>query len=122
MNSRAKGKRGELEARDACRKWWYSSKCIRAAQSCGKYGADLLDALKWVHVEVKLYKRISALDFLKQAESDKKSDEIPIVLMRENDRASWTVMFRIEDTERFVQAYLANQRKAHEDSLSSDPT
>ena len=58
VNSRQKGKRGELEARDAVREHWSSPQCIRAAQANGAFSADLLHALPDTHVEVKRRKRI----------------------------------------------------------------
>lgn len=109
VNSRAKGVRGELEARDAARRWWFARNCIRAGQACGKFSADLLAALPGAHLEVKLYAKVAALDFLRQAERDMRAGEFPVVLMRDNGRTSWTVCIRIEDTERFVQAYLKNK-------------
>ena len=44
INSRAKGKRGELQARDAVREHWAAPGCIRAAQGAGAFAADLLHA------------------------------------------------------------------------------
>jgi len=110
--SRDKGKRAELQARDAVRKHWHCSDCVRAAQRAGAHQADLLDALPGVHVEVKHYARIGALRFLEQAERDRKKEEIPIVLMRQNGDPRWVVLFRIEDTGRFVRAFEEAQDRA----------
>lgn len=109
-NSRQKGKRGELDARDAVREHWLAPHCIRSAQANGKYGADLLNALPGGHVEVKRYAKIGALRFLDQARRDAKG-EFPVVLMREDGATSWAVVFPIEMTERFVQAYLNNKQR-----------
>jgi hypothetical protein len=62
-------------------------------------------------LEVKLLAKIGAFNFLRQAARDKKPAEFPVVLMRENSAPSWAVMFAIEDTERFVQAYLKNKER-----------
>jgi len=107
-NSRQKGKRGELEARDAVRQHWAAPDCIRAAQVCGKFGADLLYALPSGHVEVKRYKSIKAFDFYEQAQRDAKSGEIPVVVMREDGACHWLVMFSIEDSLKFALAVLEN--------------
>lgn len=118
MSSRAKGKRGELEARDQVRVHWHCPQCTRAAQVSGKFSADLLGGPPGLHLEVKRHKRIAALGFMEQAERDAGKDECPVVLMREDHRAEWFVLFCIEDTERFVAAYLAARGRKH-DSVGS---
>jgi hypothetical protein len=124
MNSRDKGKRGEREARDYVRKHWHAVNCIRAAQSNGKHSADLLDAGASLHVEVKRYARVAAMEFIQQAERDRKEGEIPVVLMRQNGSMrgqgrslTWMVMFPIEDTEQFVQNYLDNKRMKEDEGF-----
>ena len=102
MNSRAKGKRGELEARNAVREHWFASGCIRSAQAGGAYAADLLNAGDGLHVEVKRRQKIAATHFMKQAERDCGVDEVPVVVMREDGYPSWLVVVRIEDTEKFL--------------------
>ena len=103
--SRDKGKRGEREARDACKEHWGAQDCRRAQQYCGADStADLLNALPECHVEVKRYKRIVASDFMKQAVEDS-DNQLPIVLMRE-DGDVWLVVLRIEDSPEFAQRLL----------------
>ena len=109
-NSRQKGKRGELDARDAVREHWFAPDCIRSAQANGKYGADLLNALPGGHVEVKRYAKIGALRFLDQARKDSR-EAFPVVLMREDGTTAWAVLFPIDMTDRFVQAYLLNKQR-----------
>lgn len=104
--SRDKGKRGEREARDACREYWGAAKCRRAQQYCGADStADLLNALPECHVEVKRYKRITATDFMDQAVTDSSENEVPVVLMRE-DKGTWLVVLRIEDSKEFATRLL----------------
>ena len=107
VNSRQKGARGEREARDAVREHWHSPECIRAAQSCGAWAADLLEALPGFHVEVKRYKRIAAMNFYRQAVRDAKG-LMPVVLMREDGDTNWYVMFDIKHTGDFVDAFIQN--------------
>ncbi len=124
-NSRQKGKRGEREARDMVRRYWHAINCIRSAQSHGKHAADLLDAGDTLHVEVKRVARIGAMMFMAQAERDRKKDEIPVVVMRQNgavrgqdrDMTGWVVMFPIEDTETFVKNYLKNKERSSEEDF-----
>lgn len=110
VNSRAKGARGEREARDAVRKHWKSPSCERSAQRCGKETADLFGALPHCHLEVKRHRKIGALRFLDQADRDRRSSDIPIVLMRE-DQGEWVIMLRLEDSLKFAQA-LVTQHEA----------
>lgn len=125
MNSRDKGKRGEREARDHVRQYWHAADCIRAAQSNGKHSADLLDAGPTLHVEVKRIASIASLKYFAQAERDRKKGEMPVVLMRQNGPlygqerplTGWVVMFAIEDTEQFVQNYLANKNKTADEGF-----
>jgi hypothetical protein len=112
VNSRSKGKRGELEARDQVRKHWLAESCIRAGQACGKFASDLLGALPGAHVEVKRYRRIGAFDFYRQAKKDAGAD-LPVVLMREDGEQTWLVMFAIEDTERLVAALSEQLQRGH---------
>lgn len=113
--SRDKGKRGEREARDQCKKYWGATDCIRAGQACGAYAADLLNALPGAHLEVKRIKGIAAMNYLLQADDDRQPDEFPVVLMRPDGVPTWAVMFKIEDTAKFVEAYLAQQYGTEED-------
>lgn len=121
VNSRQKGARGERDARDAVREHWNSPKCIRAAQANGAFSADLLHALPNAHVEVKRYKRIAALKFYRQAQRDCGS-ELPIVLMREDGDTNWFVLFKIQDTGDFVDAFITNatQSGAEDSGLPTD--
>lgn len=108
--SRRKGKRGELEARNAVRQHWYSPQCERASQVSGKFSADLIHGPPGLHIEVKYHQRISALKFLKQATRDARDGDVPVVLMRENNHPGWVVMFKIRDTDKFCVA-LANMAR-----------
>ena len=81
VNSRQKGKRGELEAARALRAM-LGVPVTRAAQHSGKEQADLRGT-PGVHWEVKLYAKIGACRFMDQAEAESGGD-VPVVLMREN--------------------------------------
>lgn len=109
MNSKAKGKRGELEARDFVRQHWFAPQCIRSAQAGGAFTADLLHAGENLHVEVKRRQRIAATHFMRQAEGDCGDMDVPVVLMREDNYPSWLVVLRIEDTEKFLNIIANNK-------------
>ena len=114
MNSRAKGKRGELEARNVVREHWYAPGCIRSAQAGGAYAADLLNAGDGLHVEVKRRQKIAATHYMKQAESDCREGEVPVVVMREDGYPTWLVVVRIEDTEKFLKI-IGQNKETHDD-------
>lgn len=104
MNNRARGARGEREARDAMNQHFgFDSK--RAAQANGSLSADLIGTGN-LSVEVKKRKALSVQKFIDQAVKDAPPDKTPIVLMRE-DRGEWLVMVRIEDARAFAREILA---------------
>lgn len=97
-NSRAKGARGEREARDAVN--MHLGMCsIRSAQAGGKFSADLLHTGN-LHCECKKRRTIAAARFMDQAVADC-GTRIPVVVMRE-DRGGWLLVVRIEDARRFA--------------------
>lgn len=107
---REKGKRTERAAVKQVRKSWRTPECIRSAQAGGAFAADLLKALPCSHVEVKGRKKIAALRFMEQALKDRspKGPELPLVLMREDHRPGFVVMFGVEDSFGFAARLLAN--------------
>ena len=95
MNSRAKGKRGELEA--ALVLTQIGLKARRSAQYCGANGdADLkLDCN--LHVEVKLQEQMHPYKWMQQAiEDSHASERLPLVLCRRT-RSPWLVIMRASD-------------------------
>ena len=111
--SRDKGKRGEREARDMVRDHWDSPKCIRSIQVSGTYAADLLYGPPGLHLEVKRYAKIGAVRFMEQAERDAREDDIPLVLLRE-DQGRWYVMVPLSqsvDFARRIQEHMADRSR-----------
>lgn len=101
--SRDKGKRGEREAAAQIAHHWGATGARRSVQFCGGAGdADLIGA-PGLHLEVKRYARIAALDFLEQAEMDAKPGTVPIVLMREDASTEWVCMLRVHDAPEFAR-------------------
>ena len=98
-NSRQKGKRGELEAAKA----WEKATGLavkRTAQVNGKLSADLT-GVEGIHFEVKRRHRISALDFLLQAETDCAEEEqanrgVPLVIMRQDNDTRWAALLPLD--------------------------
>ena len=95
MNSREKGKRGELEWARVCRDHGYD--CRRTAQYCGKNGdASDVVGLPGIHQEVKRVERLDLECAMAQAVRDHKDGLIPIVAHRKNN-CGWLVTMRAED-------------------------
>ena len=108
-NSRAKGKRGELEARNQVRQHWNAPECIRSAQGAGAFAPDLLYAGE-VHCEVKNVARLGCEKYMLQAERDAEEDVLPVVLMKQT-RGEWCVMFRLKDSVKFANMIKKNEQK-----------
>jgi len=101
MNSKNKGKNGELEFSRLCRSEGYDTR--RTAQYCGNTGeaADII-GLPHIHVEVKRVERLNINEAMRQSihdanlnvvEGDK---SIPIVAHRRN-HDDWYITMRAAD-------------------------
>jgi hypothetical protein len=103
VNSRSKGVRGELEARDFLREQGYEAE--RGQQHAG--GADSQDVkhnVFGVHIEVKRVETRAEgtiYDWLEQAQRDAAEGAMPIVLHRRNGRPhhprDWVVIIKATD-------------------------
>ena len=96
MNSKQKGKRGELEAAELLRSMGFTVR--RTAQYCGNTGeADDLTGVEGLHIEVKRCEQVRIMDWVKQAERDVVgSKNIPVVIFRRS-REPWYVCLPAED-------------------------
>ncbi len=94
MNSRQKGKRGELELAKILKNYGYEAR--RGQQYCGANGDADVVGLPGVHIEVKRTERFKLYDAMEQAERDAREDEIPAVFTRKNNK-NWLVCMRLED-------------------------
>lgn len=96
INSKQKGKRGELEFCRLCREQGYEVR--RTAQYCGNTG-DAADCvgLPGIHVEVKRVENLNYYSAMSQAVHDsEKSGKIPIVAHRKNDHP-WLIVMQSDD-------------------------
>lgn len=95
INSRSKGKRIELEARNALNER-FGLTCRRAQQYRGAAGsADLAD-VPGLSVEVKARRSFGVLKHMAQAIRQADAAETPVVLLRP-DRGGYFVLLRLED-------------------------
>jgi Holliday junction resolvase len=101
INSRAKGKRGELEIAHLLREYGYDD-ARRTAQYCGNTGdASDVVGLPHIHIEVKRVERLNIEKAMEQSSRDARDGEVPVVMHRK-DRHPWLVTMSMGD---FMEMY-----------------
>jgi len=93
LNSKRKGKRGELELAKKLREYGYD--CRRGQQYSGIEGKDVV-GLPHIHIECKRVERLNIYDAIAQAINDARPNEKPAVFHRKN-YYEWLVTMRLED-------------------------
>lgn len=88
MNSRDKGKRGELELAHVLREYGYDSR--RGQQFSGISGDADVVGLPGIHIECKRVEKLNIDDALKQSARDARDGEKAVVMHRKN-RTDWKV-------------------------------
>ena len=107
INSKQKGKAGELELSRKLKEYGYEAK--RSVQYNGKDGqADVL-GLPRIHIECKRVERLNLYDAMEQAKRDAKNGDAPTVFHRKN-RSNWLVTMELDDFMKLYKEYEANQR------------
>lgn len=94
MNSREKGKRGELEAAHLLKKCGYDAR--RGQQYAGSNGDPDVVGLPGIHIEVKRVEKLNIDEALEQSIRDAKDEEVPVVMHRKN-RTEWKVTMLFDD-------------------------
>lgn len=96
MNSKQKGKRGELELANKLKEYGYN--CRRTAQYNGKELGSKADVigLDGIHIECKWVEKLNVTEAMKQAVRDCKGDELPTVFHKKS-REPWLVTMRLTD-------------------------
>lgn len=94
INSKQKGKKGELELSHKLQDYGYNTR--RSQQFAGiNNDADVV-GLDGIHIEVKRVEKLNIYDAISQAISDSRPDELPTVFHRKN-RCDWLVTMRLDD-------------------------
>lgn len=99
INSRDKGKRGELEISSKLKEYGFDTR--RGQQYCGNNGDADVVGLPRIHIEVKRVEHLNIYNAISQAVSDAKKDEIPVVMHRK-DRCNWLVTLSLSN---FMEIY-----------------
>lgn len=94
MNSKRKGKRGELELAHELRGYGYDSR--RGQQYCGANGDADVVGLPNIHIECKRVESLNLYDAMAQAKADKKDSDLPVVMHRKNN-CKWLVTMELDD-------------------------
>lgn len=94
MNSKQKGKRGELEIAHILRDRGYEAR--RGEQYCGANGDADVIGLPGIHIEVKRVERLNIEEAMQQSKVDAREKEIPVVFHRKNGK-EWLCTLRIVD-------------------------
>lgn len=88
MNSRQKGKRGELDAAKALKEYGYETR--RGQQFSGANGDADVVGLPGIHLEVKRVEKLNISEAMQQSIRDARDGELPVVMHRKN-RETWLV-------------------------------
>lgn len=106
INSRSKGKRGELEL---CRelKRLLGIEARRGQQYCGGDDSpDVVHSIPGVHIECKRVEALNLMAAMNQAIADAGGDQVPVVMHRKNNQP-WQATVRLDDLPRLaMQVYL----------------
>lgn len=105
MNSRQKGKRGELELSHKLQEYGYETR--RGQQYCGANGDADVIGLDGIHIECKRVEKLNIYDAVAQSKHDRKPEELPAVFHRK-DRCEWLVTMTLED---WMQLYASYEQK-----------
>ena len=107
INSRQKGKAGELELANKLKEYGYETK--RSVQYNGKDGQADVVGLPNIHIEVKRVEQLNLYNAMDQAKRDAKNGDFPTVFHRKN-RCNWLVTMELEDFMEIYEEYQATQR------------
>lgn len=94
INSRAKGKAGELELSRVLREHGYDTR--RGQQFCGINGDADVTGLPYMHIECKRVEKLNLDAAMAQARIDAREGEMPCVMHRKN-REPWKVTMLLDD-------------------------
>ena len=93
MNSKQKGKRGELEIAHIMQRYGYPAE--RGVQYSGLKGNADVVGVDGLHIEVKRAQRVNDEHYMQQAERDARAGAVPVVMYRRNNE-SWKALCRLE--------------------------
>ena len=108
INSRQKGKTGELELARKLKEYGYDE-AKRSVQYNGKDGQADVIGLPHIHIECKRVEKLNLYDAMEQAKRDAKNGDKPTVFHRKN-RCNWLVTMDLDDFMTLYKGYETAQR------------
>ena len=104
INSKQKGKNGELEFVKKCKEYGFKN-ARRSQQYAGiNHDADVV-GLPDLHIEVKRVERLNVDAAIEQAQRDKKEEELAIVAHRKNNK-EWLITMTVDEWFEIYKRYL----------------
>ena len=113
MNSRTKGKRGELEVAHLLKEYGYNAR--RGQQFSGINGDADVVGLPGIHLEVKRVEKLNIENAVDQSIRDAREHEKAAVLHRKN-RRKWLVTMPFDEWIDLYQAWEKANERIHKDS------
>lgn len=108
INSRQKGKTGELELSHKLEKYGYKTR--RGQQYCGANGDADVVGLEGIHIECKRVESLNIHKAVEQAKHDAKDNELPTVFHRKN-RTEWLVTMTFDDWIKLYEEWRYNEQE-----------
>ena len=106
MNSRNKGKRGELELANLLKSYGYEPR--RGVQYSGINGDADVVGLPGIHIECKRVEKLNIETAMEQSNRDARFGEMPTVMHRK-DRKQWLVTMPLVDWMELYSAWEKNR-------------
>lgn len=103
INSRSKGKRGELEIAHLFQNHGFGAR--RGQQFSGLQGDADVVGVPYLHLEVKRTEKLNLDKAMEQSQRDAREGEIPTVVHRK-DRQEWRITLTLEDFMPIFMAYV----------------
>ena len=104
MNSRQKGKRGELELAKALQGYGFGE-ARRGQQYSGINGDADVVGLPGIHIECKRVERLDVVKAMHQASKDAGDSKTPVVMHRKNNEP-WLVTMLLDDWIQFYKVIM----------------
>jgi hypothetical protein len=102
INSRDKGKRGELELSHELNNYGFNTR--RSQQYCGANGDADIAGLLGIHTECKRVENLNINKAMEQAKKDSNKNDLPTVFHRKNN-CKWMVTMELNDWIELYKAY-----------------
>lgn len=118
INSKQKGKKGELELVRKLKEYGYD--CRRTNQYCGNTGqADDVIGLDYIHIECKRVEKLNIDEAIEQAKRDSKEDKFPTVFHRKN-RKDWLVTMKLDDWIKLYNEYYSSMKLTERENANEE--